>query len=210
MLSCASGRASLGYAGADVAWSALTSVANRKLVEGLVSAGLLIGDVDTLLGASVLGYATSKRPSWPWPGGRARGKAAWSHCAGVRAQWRGPHPHVSGTCVHCSTFYPHGLGHPVGLDVHDPTPSPWVLTPGQVFTVEPGLYFIDMLLDEALANTRITNYFNWPLINGTYRNFGGVRIEDVVLITETSYEVLSTVPKEVADIERLMAEGPLL
>jgi hypothetical protein len=73
------------------------------------------------------------------------------------------------------TFYPHGLGHPVGLDVHDPTPSPWVLTPGQVFTVEPGIYFIDMLLQEARDSASISRYFNWPLIDSDYTNFGGVR-----------------------------------
>jgi len=72
------------------------------------------------------------------------------------------------------TFYPHGLGHPVGLDVHDPTPSPWFLAPGQVFTVEPGIYFIDMLLEEARASSN-SHYYNWELIDYQFKDFGGVR-----------------------------------
>lgn len=73
------------------------------------------------------------------------------------------------------------LGHTIGLEVHDvrlPTPT---LEPGQLFTIEPAM----KISDESL----------------------GMRLEDVILITETGYENLSSfVPVEIADIEKLMAE----
>lgn len=105
-----------------------------------------------------------------------------------------------------STFYPHGLGHPVGLDVHDPTPSPWILAYNQVFTIEPGIYFVEMLIDEARNNVRTSKYYNFNVID-SFLNFGGVRIEDVIRITEKSYEVITNAPKQIADIEAWMAGG---
>ncbi|HEY2031458.1 MAG TPA: M24 family metallopeptidase, partial [Myxococcales bacterium] len=83
-------------------------------------------------------------------------------------------------------FYPHGLGHSLGVQVHDVgcglTPpradNPWlrntsVVTEGQVFTIEPGFYFIDALLQPVLAAGDV----DWTLVEAL-SPFGGVRIED--------------------------------
>ena len=101
------------------------------------------------------------------------------------------------------TFMPHGLGHPVGLDVHDPTPSPYVLERNNIFTIEPGFYFNPMLLDEARNSPTNSKYYNWPMLDRFY-TFGGVRIEDIILITATGHEVLSTAPKTIEDVEKAM------
>jgi Xaa-Pro dipeptidase len=101
------------------------------------------------------------------------------------------------------TFLPHGLGHLLGLQVHDvgghqiapdgtlrPPPSdhPYlrltrVLEPGFVLTIEPGIYFIPMLLRELAASTN-AQHVNWDLVK-EFIPFGGVRIEDDVAVTAT-------------------------
>jgi len=79
-------------------------------------------------------------------------------------------------------YFIHGLGHNIGLDVHDPGDSCKPLAPGMVVTVEPGIYIPEENL--------------------------GVRIEDDVLITETGYELLSRkLPRGADEIEKIMAEG---
>ncbi|HVO57999.1 MAG TPA: Xaa-Pro peptidase family protein [Dongiaceae bacterium] len=79
-------------------------------------------------------------------------------------------------------YYIHGLGHNIGLNVHDPGEYCKPLVPGMVVTVEPGIYIPEENL--------------------------GVRIEDDVLITETGYEFLSQrLPRDAAEIEKIMASG---
>ncbi|XP_071564300.1 xaa-Pro dipeptidase isoform X2 [Temnothorax nylanderi] len=128
-------------------------------------------------------------------------------------------------------FQPHGLGHLLGLDVHDVggylrylssdeslTPerpkAPGVrklrtarkLEAGMVLTVEPGCYFIDSLLDQALANPEQSKFLVKDQLQ-RFRGFGGVRIEDDVLITETGVENLTDVPRTVEEIESFMQSG---
>ncbi|MFT5676070.1 MAG: Xaa-Pro dipeptidase [Paraglaciecola sp.] len=99
-----------------------------------------------------------------------------------------------------STFFPHGIGHFLGLQVHDvaghaaddrgtPNPAPpahpflrttRIIEPRQVFTIEPGLYFIDSLLAE-LKSSNQSKYINWDIIN-ELRPFGGIRIEDNIIV----------------------------
>lgn len=99
-------------------------------------------------------------------------------------------------------FFPHGLGHPIGLQVHDvagfaesdrggriprPEGHPYlrmtrVLEPGMVVTIEPGIYFIDMLLDEAKKNGHADS-IDWARVDA-FRPYGGIRIEDEVLCTD--------------------------
>jgi Xaa-Pro aminopeptidase len=91
-------------------------------------------------------------------------------------------------------FMPHGVGHPIGLDVHDPVPqiyftsltsltSDFALAPGHVNTVEPGIYFIPYLLDQHRYNASSPwhEIIQWDVVDA-YMHVGGVRIEDVVAI----------------------------
>ncbi len=98
-------------------------------------------------------------------------------------------------------FLPHGLGHLLGLQVHDrggylnspcgsnempPTDHPFLrltrsLHPGFVVTIEPGLYFIPSLLDQ-LRNCSLSNLINWAKVE-TLIPYGGIRIEDNILVT---------------------------
>jgi Xaa-Pro dipeptidase len=98
------------------------------------------------------------------------------------------------------TFFPHGIGHFLGLQVHDvgglvnddrgtPKPAPEshpflrctrIVEPKQVFTIEPGLYFIDSLLRDLKA-TPASKYINWDTVEA-YRPFGGIRIEDNIIV----------------------------
>lgn len=91
-------------------------------------------------------------------------------------------------------FFPHGIGHFLGIQVHDvagkPTPSPEdapflrltrTLEAGMVVTIEPGLYFIPSLL-EPLLNGPEAQYLNRALID-ELKSCGGIRIEDNVVVT---------------------------
>jgi len=100
-----------------------------------------------------------------------------------------------------AAFFPHGIGHLIGAQVHDvagfaasdrggrierPAGHPYlrmtrVLEPGMVVTVEPGVYFIDMLLDEVKKAGNAASV-NWERVD-FFRPYGGIRIEDEVLCT---------------------------
>lgn len=124
-------------------------------------------------------------------------------------------------------FMPHGLGHAIGLDVHDMEDlgENYVgyregierstqlglkslrmakeLEAGHVITVEPGLYFIPELIDKWKAENKFTNFINYQALD-KYRDFGGVRIEDNCLITPDGYQVLGKpIPKTVEEVEAL-------
>lgn len=121
-------------------------------------------------------------------------------------------------------FMPHGLGHLLGIDVHDVggylghcperDTQPGLkqlrtcrtLQAGMVLTIEPGLYFVEAQLTRAKADAKLAHFINWKSIE-RFRNFGGVRIEDDVAITENGAELLTTVPRTVEEIEAIMAEG---
>jgi len=122
-----------------------------------------------------------------------------------------------------STFMPHGLGHLLGIDTHDVggylagesrSSRPGlaslrmgrVLEENMVVTVEPGVYFIDCALDKALATPEQARFINQEGL-AAYRTFGGVRIEDDVVVTSDGIENLTLVPREVDDIEAVMAGG---
>nr|XP_045616728.1 xaa-Pro dipeptidase-like isoform X1 [Procambarus clarkii] len=125
-----------------------------------------------------------------------------------------------------AVFQPHGLGHLLGLDVHDvggylesnpPRPqepgfrslrTARVLQENMVLTIEPGCYFINHVLDEALANP-VQARFLVPEAIARLRGFGGVRIEDDIVVTADGMEDLAqgTIPRTVEEIEKLMAEG---
>ncbi|MEE4311079.1 MAG: aminopeptidase P family protein [candidate division KSB1 bacterium] len=124
-------------------------------------------------------------------------------------------------------FFPHGLGHMLGLDVHDMEGlgENYVgyhenlqrseqfglaylrfakqLEPGHVLTVEPGIYFIPELIDQWKSEKKLSEYIDYDKV-GEYVGFGGIRIEDDVLITDKGSRVLGKpIPKEIRDIESL-------
>ena len=109
-------------------------------------------------------------------------------------------------------FMPHSVGHLLGLDVHDvgnrsiTYKSNNILENGMFITVEPGIYFIDFLMDEAESSTVLQKYINVEELE-KYRGFGGVRIEDDVMIGEDSVESYQIgLPRTVQEIEDYMKD----
>lgn len=170
-------RAVIQAAKPGVSWVDMHLLSNRVMLQELLNAGILQGNVDDMMKAN-LG----------------------------------------------ATFQPHGLGHFMGLDVHDvggylkdhPTRpakdglkslrTARTLQPRMVVTVEPGCYFIPSLLDKALVDPELSRFLVKNVIED-YRSFGGVRIEDDVIITEDGVEIMSNVPRSVEEIEAMMADG---
>lgn len=122
-------------------------------------------------------------------------------------------------------FMPHGLGHFMGLDVHDmenmgenlfgyddeiKRSSQFGLAylrlgrrlaQGFVLTDEPGIYFIPALIDLWESQSKFSQFINYGKIEN-YRDFGGIRIEDDLLITKDGAQVLGPrIPKTVEEIE---------
>jgi Xaa-Pro aminopeptidase len=125
-------------------------------------------------------------------------------------------------------FFPHGLGHMMGLDVHDMenVGENFVgyddtikrsdqfglaylrfareLKSGYVLTVEPGIYFIPALIDQWQGENKFSEFIDYSMVE-KYRDFGGIRIEDDVLVTEDGQRVLGkSIPKEIDEIEEKM------
>ncbi|KAH7285494.1 hypothetical protein KP509_33G031100 [Ceratopteris richardii] len=121
-------------------------------------------------------------------------------------------------------FMPHGLGHFLGLDTHDPggylkgaqrpkepglnsLRTSRILEEGMVITVEPGCYFIDILIDQALKDPGIASFIVHEEIE-RFRGFGGIRLEDDVVITADGCENLTKCPREIRDVEAVMSGEP--
>ena len=125
-------------------------------------------------------------------------------------------------------FFPHGLGHMLGLDVHDMEGLGEnnvgynqllkrsdqfglaylrlgrQLETGFVITNEPGCYFIPALIDQWMGEKKHADFINYDQVE-KFRGFGGIRIEDDVLITDTGSRVLGTpIPKTVDEVEKTM------
>ena len=125
-------------------------------------------------------------------------------------------------------FLPHGLGHMMGMDVHDMEglgqvyvgfddevrPSTQFglnclrcgrrLQKGFVMTDEPGIYFIPHLIDLWRSEGKHTEFINYDLLE-TYKDFGGIRLEDDILITDDGFRVLgkNTIPYHIDDVEAM-------
>ncbi|MGN6392726.1 MAG: aminopeptidase P N-terminal domain-containing protein [Gemmatimonadales bacterium] len=112
-------------------------------------------------------------------------------------------------CTQAFLYMAHGLGHGIGLEVHDP-PHPWKdagrFAPGEVFTIEPGVYVSTRLLD-MLPDTPKNRAMIAKVRPAVQRYNGiGVRIEDDYAITGTGVEWLSRAPREPAEVESAMAQ----
>jgi len=157
-----------------VSWPEMHRLANRVICERFKSHGLLKGDVDDMM----------------------------NHHIGA-------------------LFFPHGLGHLLGIDTHDVGGYPKgterfkepgfrslrtvrKLEPGMVITVEPGIYFIKHLLEDAAKHPEQSKFLNMEVLE-RFKTFGGIRIEDDVIITETGIENMTTAPRTVEEIEAWMA-----
>ncbi len=125
-------------------------------------------------------------------------------------------------------FFPCGLGHMMGLDVHDmedigevyagwdgkPKPTQFgikslrlgrPLEPGFVLTIEPGIYFIPELIDQWRSKGHNNSFINFDKVD-KYRTFGGIRNEEDFVITETGYKLLGKPkPKTPEDIYKVRA-----
>ncbi len=126
-------------------------------------------------------------------------------------------------------FFPCGTGHMMGLDVHDMEDlgEVWVgydgqpkstqfglkslrlakpLQAGHVFTIEPGIYFIPDLIDQWRAQNKFNDFINWEKVD-SYRNFGGIRNEEDLVMTENGAQLLGkTKPKTIEEVEAIRAE----
>nr|CCC93164.1 putative aminopeptidase P [Trypanosoma congolense IL3000] len=161
-----------------VNWVDMHRLALRVMCEHLVRAGLLVGDVNVIMKKQIMGI-----------------------------------------------FQPHGLGHLIGMDVHDvggyledcpsrPTEGDCcklrtarVLRKGMCLTVEPGCYINRSLLTDAFTNPEVKPHLNEEKLRSLW-NFGGVRIESDVVITEKGVINLTVVPRTVEEIELTMAGTP--
>ena len=129
-----------------------------------------------------------------------------------------------------AVFFPHGVGHLLGLDVHDLElfgdaalyPGDRVrsqqfglgylrldrdLEPGMVVTIEPGLYWVPAILRDAALRERLGDSVEW-VVAEQWVGLGGVRIEDDVLVTDDGFDVLSeAIPKSIDEIEEIVGSG---
>lgn len=148
--------------------------ASRIILEGLKSAGLLRGSIDDMMDLNIF-----------------------------------------------ALFFPHGLGHFLGLDTHDvggylkgvePIDRPGLrflrtrrtLEKGMVITIEPGIYFIPVLLKGVFQDKTRQDFLCIDKIK-PLMDFGGIRIEDNLIITDSGTENMTDVPKARDEIEMLMA-----
>ncbi|KAK7195738.1 aminopeptidase P [Novymonas esmeraldas] len=161
-----------------VQWVDMHLLAIRTTCKHLIAAGILKGDLDTLMEKEIMQY-----------------------------------------------FQPHGLGHLIGIDVHDvggyidgcperPTRKDCcrlrtarAIEEGLYITVEPGCYFNAALMEMAKASPAIQEHLNLEKI-AEYAQFGGVRIESDVLVTKDGVMNFTLVPRTVEEVERTMAGAP--
>jgi len=115
-------------------------------------------------------------------------------------------------------FFPHGLGHYLGMDTHDTGGNPnyadkdvmfrylrvrGTVPERSVVTVEPGIYFCRFIIEPYLQDTDKSKFFDEKVL-AKYWSVGGVRIEDNILITKDGVENLTPAPKEIDDITALI------
>ena len=120
-------------------------------------------------------------------------------------------------------FLPHGIGHYIGTYVHDLQGDPAKenekkhipqqnirvhrkLEAGMVLTNEPGVYFIDRLLNAAKKDEKICQFFDFEKIAEYSKEISGTRIEEMIIIHEDRAESIIDLPRTVEEIEKCMAK----
>ncbi|KAK3369609.1 putative Xaa-Pro aminopeptidase [Lasiosphaeria ovina] len=116
-------------------------------------------------------------------------------------------------------FFPHGLGHYLGMDTHDTGGNPnyadkdamfrylrvrGTLPAGSVITVEPGIYFCNFIIEPFLKDPKHSKYIDADVLD-KYWDVGGVRIEDNIVITKTGSENLTLAIKDPAEMEKIIS-----
>jgi len=117
-----------------------------------------------------------------------------------------------------TVFFPHGLGHYLGMDTHDTggnadyqDPDPMFrylrirgrVPAGAVLTNEPGIYFCRFIIEPALKDEKMARFIDKAVLD-RYWDVGGVRIEDDIWIKEDGYENLTTAPRTWDEVEALV------
>ncbi|OAA53219.1 Peptidase M24, structural domain protein [Cordyceps fumosorosea ARSEF 2679] len=120
-----------------------------------------------------------------------------------------------------AAFFPHGLGHHLGMDCHDTCGGQNRQDPDKLFpnlrlrgivptnsvvTIEPGVYFCEFIIKPYLKDPFHSKFINEEILN-KYWDVGGVRIEDDILVTETGHENLTNLPTTAAEIEAIVASA---
>lgn len=123
-------------------------------------------------------------------------------------------------------FMPHGLGHLMGIDTHDVGGYPEgverssrpglknlrcgrILKERMVLTVEPGIYFNMSVLEEKFKDPTMSKFLNEEEIR-KYSDFGGVRLEDDIIITENGYENMTLVPSKIEEVEAILKQNKFI
>ncbi|KAI9803296.1 MAG: hypothetical protein M1825_002087 [Sarcosagium campestre] len=130
---------------------------------------------------------------------------------------KGNHDEIFAARTSCA-FFPHGLGHYLGLDTHDTGGDPNYadtdpmfrylrvrakLPAGSIVTVEPGIYFCRFIIDPYLKDPKHAAFIDKTVLD-RYWTVGGVRIEDNILVTDDGFENLTTAIKEVDEMEKII------
>jgi len=120
-----------------------------------------------------------------------------------------------------TVFFPHGLGHLMGMDTHDVGGHPnyedsdeklrylrlrRTLQKGMVLTDEPGIYFSPFLIEAGFKDLNKKKFVNEEVMK-KYLPIGGVRIEDDILVTETGYENLTGITSDPDEISKIVKAG---
>ncbi|KAL4889118.1 putative Xaa-Pro aminopeptidase pepP [Aspergillus ambiguus] len=146
---------------------------------------------------------------------------AHAHCVAIKGLLqlgilRGPVDELFDKRVSVA-FFPHGLGHYLGMDTHDTGGNPNYedkdtmfrylrvrghLPAGSVITVEPGIYFCRFIIEPYIKSPETSKYIDTAVLE-RYWSVGGVRIEDNIHVTKDGYENLTTAPKVIEEVESL-------
>lgn len=120
-----------------------------------------------------------------------------------------------------AAFFPHGLGHMLGMDTHDTGGRANYNDPDVIFrylrirrklqtnmvvTVEPGIYFNEFLIEPYKSDPNASNFIDWQVLK-RYMPVGGIRLEDDVRVTDTGFENLTKITRDADEIASIVKDG---